>query len=85
MRRHLPNHSVFTAFELGWSELSNGELLAAAETRFDALVTTDQHLRQQQNLVNRKIFVGRTILAFVIEMVRGNSYRGRNRSALNRS
>jgi hypothetical protein len=34
MRRHLPNHSVFTAFELGWSELSNGELLAAAETRF---------------------------------------------------
>jgi hypothetical protein len=57
MRRHLPNHSVFTAFELGWSELSNGELLAAAETRFDALVTTDQHLRQQQNLVNRKIAI----------------------------
>jgi hypothetical protein len=57
MRRHLPNHSVFTAFELGWSELSNGELLAAAETRFDALVTTDQHLRQLQNLVNRKIAI----------------------------
>jgi hypothetical protein len=57
MRRHLANHSVSTAFELGWSELSNGELLAAAETRFDPLVTTDQHLRQQQNLVNRKIAI----------------------------
>jgi len=57
MRRHLANHSVSTAFELGWSELSNGELLAAAETRFDALITNDQHLRQQQNLVNRKIAI----------------------------
>jgi hypothetical protein len=50
MRRYLPNRSVATAFELGWSELSNGELLAAAETQFDVLVTTDRHLDQQPNL-----------------------------------
>ena len=46
-----------TAFEIGWSDLSNGELLAAAEERFDALVTTDQQLRYQQNLANRKIAI----------------------------
>jgi hypothetical protein len=37
MRRYLPNHFVATAFELGWSELSNGELLATAETQFDEI------------------------------------------------
>jgi hypothetical protein len=57
MRRYLPNHSVATTFELGWSKLSNGELLSAADEQFDALVTTDQHLHQQQNLVNRKIAI----------------------------
>lgn len=57
MRRYLANHRVATAFELGWSELNNGELLTAAEAQFDALITTDQHLRHQQNLVNRKIAI----------------------------
>ena len=44
-----------TAFEMGWSELDNGELLAAAEASFDALLTTDQSLRYQQNLAGRRI------------------------------
>jgi hypothetical protein len=57
MRRYLTNHSVATAFELGWSELNNGELLKAAEVQFDALITTDQHLQRQQNLVKRKIAI----------------------------
>jgi hypothetical protein len=57
MRRYLASHSVATAFELGWSELNNGALLTAAEAEFDALITTDQHLHQQQNLVNRKIAI----------------------------
>jgi hypothetical protein len=57
LRRYLTNHSVTTAFELGWSELNNGELLTAAEAQFDALITTDQHLHQQQNLLNRKIAI----------------------------
>ena len=37
--------------------MRNGELLAAAERRFDALVTTDRNLRYQQNLSGRKIAI----------------------------
>lgn len=58
LRNHLPGHTVETAFERGWGGLSNGELLARAEAEgFDALVTTDQNLRHQQNLVGRKVSV----------------------------
>jgi hypothetical protein len=35
---------------MGWSRLDNGELLNAAETQFDAFITTDQNLRYQQEL-----------------------------------
>ena len=43
LRRLLVGHLVLTAHERGWSRLSNGDLLAAAEAEnFDALVTTDR-------------------------------------------
>jgi hypothetical protein len=49
---------VSTAYELGWSTLKNGELLAAAECNgFDVFVTTDTNLAYQQNLSNRKIAI----------------------------
>ena len=57
MRRALTNHFVSTAYEMGWADLDNGELLNAAETEFDVLVTTDQNLRFQQNLVGRKLAI----------------------------
>ena len=57
LRRYLQGHSVSTAFELGWSSLSNGELLAAAEGKFELLITTDQNLRYQQNLGGRTLAV----------------------------
>lgn len=57
LRQHLSGHQVDTAFELGWSRLTNGDLLAAAEGRFDALVTTDRNLRHQQSLAGRKLAV----------------------------
>lgn len=58
LRNHLPNHIVETAYEKGWSNLKNGDLLTQAEADgFDALVTTDQNLRYQQNLSARKISV----------------------------
>jgi predicted nuclease of predicted toxin-antitoxin system len=58
LRDHLPNHTVETAYEKGWSQLKNGDLLARAESNgFDALITTDQNLRYQQNLTGRKISV----------------------------
>jgi hypothetical protein len=59
LRRHLREHEVATAAEVGWSQLTNGELLAdATEADFEVLVTTDQNLRYQQNLKDRTIAVG---------------------------
>ena len=57
MRRSLASHEVATAFEMGWSQLENGELLAAAEGKFDAFITTDQNLRYQQNLQGRRLAI----------------------------
>ena len=48
---------MLTAYEQGWTELDNGSLLAAAEAEFDALITTDQNLRYQQNLSGRKLAI----------------------------
>ena len=45
LRRYLLAHTVATAFEMGWAEFSNGNLLFEAEAQFDVLVTTDQNLR----------------------------------------
>jgi alkanesulfonate monooxygenase SsuD/methylene tetrahydromethanopterin reductase-like flavin-dependent oxidoreductase (luciferase family) len=51
IRQYLKNHQVRTAREQGWSTLSNGDLLKAAEEAgFEVLLTSDSHLRDQQNL-----------------------------------
>lgn len=58
LRRALPKHEVATAFERGWAALQNGELLRAAEAEgFEVLVTTDQNLRYQQNLPERRLAI----------------------------
>jgi len=57
LRAHLDGHTIRTAFELGWSNLQNGELLAAAEAAFDRLITTDQQMRYQQNISRRQLAV----------------------------
>ena len=55
LRSHL-KHEVATVVDLGWSTLSNGELLTQAEAAgFEVLVTTDQNLKYQQNLPRRRI------------------------------
>ena len=60
LRRHLPGHTIATAYEEGWSALENGELLQAAEANgFAVLVTTDQSLPYQQSLGGRSIGGGR--------------------------
>jgi hypothetical protein len=49
-------HDVSTAYQTGWSRLSNGELLDAAERDgYDVLVTTDANLKHQQNVTARRI------------------------------
>jgi predicted nuclease of predicted toxin-antitoxin system len=51
LRRELTNHDIVTAYEVGWHELRNGDLLAAAQSAgFDVLVTTDRNIINQQNL-----------------------------------
>ncbi len=42
---------------MGWSEFDNGRLLSAAEIEFDAIVTTDQSIRHQQNLGGRRLAI----------------------------
>jgi hypothetical protein len=53
----LVDHVVVTAREMDWADLDNGHLLAAAEAEFDALITTDQNLRYQQNLAGRRLAI----------------------------
>jgi hypothetical protein len=57
LRRAWTAHSVSTAYEMGWTELDNGALLQTAEAAFDALITTDQNLRYQQNLTGRRLAI----------------------------
>jgi hypothetical protein len=57
LRKVLVGHLVSTAFEEGWSNLTNGELLAISEERFDLFITTDQNLRYQQNLADRQLAI----------------------------
>lgn len=57
LRRFLAEHSVETAYERGWSGLSNGDLITAAETAFEVFITTDQNLRYQQNLAGRRLAI----------------------------
>jgi len=57
LRRVLSAHTVSTAFEMGWAQLSNGELLNAAEAVVDVLVTTDQNIRHQQALSRRRLAI----------------------------
>jgi hypothetical protein len=56
LRPRLTRHEVSTAHERGWSTLTNGELLDAAEReRYEVLVTTDSNLKYQQNLTARRL------------------------------
>ncbi len=58
IRDALAAHEVKTAAEQGWSSLSNGRLLNAAEQAgFDVLLTTDTNIRFQQNLAGRQIAI----------------------------
>jgi len=57
LRHALSSHDVATAYEMGWSQLANGDLLHAAEASFDALITTDLNLRYQQNLGGRRLAI----------------------------
>src|SRR5260221_13314499 len=54
----LPNQEVTTAQRMGWSGISNGDLLDKAERDgFQVFILADKNLRYQQNLSNRRIAI----------------------------
>jgi len=58
VRFALPGHEVWTAQKMGWGDLENGTLLAAAEAAgFDIFVICDKNLRYQQNLADRRLAI----------------------------
>ncbi len=58
LRRFLVGHLVDTTAERGWATLANGSLLDRAEEfGYELLITTDQSMQYQQNLVPRPVAV----------------------------
>jgi hypothetical protein len=57
MRRLLSGHTCSSVQEKGWGGIKNGDLLQRAEGQFDLFITSDQNLRYQQNLTNRRIAI----------------------------
>ena len=58
LRQRLRGHAVDTAAEKGWESLVNGELIDLAEQEgYEVLITTDQSMRHQQNLADRRLAV----------------------------
>ncbi|MGO8671786.1 MAG: hypothetical protein ACLQVD_10525 [Capsulimonadaceae bacterium] len=50
------DHEVQHTLNLGWGDLSNGKLIAAAEDAgFEVLVTVDKNIQHQQNIAKRRI------------------------------
>jgi hypothetical protein len=60
LRKNLPDHEVRTAPEMNWGDLDNGDLLDAMEGLFDALITVDKRLPQEQHINDRPL--GRVVL-----------------------
>jgi hypothetical protein len=57
LRRDLPGLDVRTVQEEGWAGLQNGDLLRAAQERFEVLITADRRLQHQQNISHFSIAV----------------------------
>ena len=57
LAKHLTGHTCTSPQRNGWGGLENGDLLRAAETQYDLFITSDQNLRYQQNLTDRKIAI----------------------------
>jgi predicted nuclease of predicted toxin-antitoxin system len=65
----LAGHDARTVVGMGWSGIKNGELLKRAASVFDAFVTMDRNLQNQQNLAS---------LPFGVLLIRAPSNRLRD-------
>jgi len=51
IKRHIPNHDVYTCKDLGWEGLQNGKLLSTARNNgVSLLIACDKNIRFQTNL-----------------------------------
>ena len=57
LSRDIVGHDVKTARQMGWTTISNGELLDLASAHFDVFVTVDANMSFQQNLVSHRIAI----------------------------
>lgn len=57
LRSVIPNHTVRTVRDMGWSGLKNGALLRQAESEFDVFVTMDRGIPFQQAIRSLKLGV----------------------------
>jgi hypothetical protein len=54
----LIGHQITKAKDIGWDQLSNGDLISAAENAgFEVFITADNSIRYQQNLKGRQIAI----------------------------
>ena len=53
--RFLSGHEVATVQQMGWKGKQNGELLTLARNSFDAFITLDRHLEEQQPIAEEDI------------------------------
>jgi hypothetical protein len=58
LRKLLGHHQVVTVNYMGWNGIQNGALLRVAEdSEMDVLLTGDQTLAYEQNLVGRRLAI----------------------------
>lgn len=57
LRNDLRPHFVSLTKEVGWNDLGNGKLLAAAQPLFDVLLTADANIYHQQKVARFDIAV----------------------------
>lgn len=57
LAKHLADHTCTSPQRSGWGGFENGDLLRLAEAEYEFFVTSDQNLRYQQNLADRKIAI----------------------------
>jgi hypothetical protein len=57
MRGAFEQHECRHALDLGWAELTNGQLLQRASAEFDVLITVDKNMRFQTSLTGLDLTV----------------------------
>lgn len=57
LKGYISEHECATVQQMNWAGKKNGELLAAADSQFDVLLTIDGGMQYQQNLTGRHIAI----------------------------